>query len=166
MSNKIAQYRSSQMKRQSDLHHLNDRNVVMTLIHKQQLQTIYNALQIDNEEFKLTFQSRIAFFVTRSSVIVEVQFAIDSASNKLLLVDQQQIISQIENCFFMTHVINFLKIDLLKLILLLDLSIHDQMSCLVECLSVLFDIKMLSAVDQNCQRSAQSESYECNVTSI
>ncbi len=34
----------------------------------------------------------------------------------------------------MTCVINFLKIDSLKLIFLLNLSIHDQMSCLVECL--------------------------------
>ncbi len=47
----------------------------------------------------------------------------------------------------MTRVIDFLKIDSLKLILLLGLSIHDQMPCLVECLPVLFDIKMLSAVD-------------------
>ena len=47
----------------------------------------------------------------------------------------------------MTYVINFLKIDSLKLILLLNLSIHDQMSCLVECLSVFFDIKMLFAID-------------------
>jgi hypothetical protein len=47
----------------------------------------------------------------------------------------------------MTRVVDFLKIDSLKLILRLDLSIHDQMSCLVECLSDLFSIKMLSAVD-------------------
>jgi len=41
------------MKRESDFHHLNDFNVVIMLIHKQQLQTIYNALQIIDEKFKL-----------------------------------------------------------------------------------------------------------------
>jgi len=44
----------------------------MTLVHKQQLQAIYNALQVANGGSKLTLQSRIASFATRSSVIAEV----------------------------------------------------------------------------------------------
>jgi len=44
----------------------------MTLIHKHELQIIHDALQIIDREFKLTFQNRITFFVTRNSVIIKV----------------------------------------------------------------------------------------------
>ncbi len=47
----------------------------------------------------------------------------------------------------MSHFVNLLKIDLLIFVLRFDLSIHDQMSCLIKGLSALFSIKMLSAVN-------------------
>ncbi len=47
----------------------------------------------------------------------------------------------------MSYFVNLLKIDSLIFVLRFDLSIHDQMSCLVKDLLTLFSIKILSAVN-------------------